>query len=164
MGERYFAFYETENTDDPNGVFAPYRLQYRVFKDVSEFYTNYRNHKVFEAIDTLTVDIEGAFTDIRLSEIRLVKPRKIQYVNPTLTFGGKTITFPCTIESQQVIECDLSGRCVLTDACGAVIEELPPIDMPMLPAEESTVSVDPGTLDPEARLEVVMHLVSDETL
>ncbi len=164
VGERYFAFYETENTDDPNGAFPPYRLQYRVFKDVSEFYTNYRNHKVFEAIDTLTVDIEGDYTDIRLGEIHLVKPRKITYENPSLTIGGKTVTFPCTMESQQVIECDLSGRCVLATAAGAVIEELPNIDIPALPAGESTVSVNPGTPDPEARLEVVLHLVGDKTL
>lgn len=164
VGERYFAFYETENTNDPYGAFAPYRLQYRVFKDVAEFYTNYRNHKVFEAIDTFTVDIEGDYTDIRLGEVRLLKPRKISYANPTLTIGGKAVTFPYTLESQEVIECDLSGRCVLTTAAGAVIKELPSIDLPALPAGKSIVTVDPGTADPEARLEVVLHLVSDKTL
>ncbi len=164
VGPRYFAFYETENADDPTNTFPAPKLIYRVFTDVRTFYSSYRNLKVFDSIDTLIVDIEGAHSDIRLGEVKLLLPRKIAYENPSVTIGGKTVSFPCTLESMQAIECDADGNAQVVSATGTVLQELPKVDMPTLPAGESTVTVCPGTKDPEARSELVLHFLGDNTL
>ncbi len=164
VGPRYFAFYETENADDPTGTFPVPKLIYRVFTDVRTFYSAYRNFRVFESIDTLIVDIVGEHSDIRLGEVKLLLPRLISYENPSVTIGEKTVSFPCTLTSMQAIECDSDGNACVVDAIGTVLQELPKIDMPPLPAGESTVTVNPGTLDPEARSELVLHFLGDKNL
>ena len=161
VGWREFSFYETQNEHDPYGKFEPAKLVYRVFTDVSNLYSAYTHPDVFQQLDRVIVDICGEHTDIRVKEITLHRPRIIRYESPSVRIGGQTLRFPCTLESQQAIECDAEGNTVLLDAFGNVRQTLPHTELPCLEAGRSTVCVEYGTEDGEARIDAVLYLVGE---
>lgn len=163
-GWREFSFYETQNERDPYGKFEPARLTYRVFSDVGALYSAYTQIETFERIDRIVLDIRGEHSDIRIGNITLRRPRVIRYESPSLKIGGQTVLFPCTLESQQAIECDAEGNTVRLDAYGRVLQTLPHTELPDLTTGGTTVTVEYGTTDNEAKFDLVLYLVGDGKL
>ena len=94
-----------------------------------------------------------------LSPIKALPLVSGKLVNPTVTIGGKTITFPVEIESGCYLEFNSMADCKLYNPQGALIREVKPEgDAPVLGAGENTVTFAATTAagaSPRARVTII---------
>lgn len=123
-GWRNFSFYEFQNCEEPHEDWAPKQMEYKVFTDVESFYAVYRSLVDFNHISAvdLIVNKEGDF-DIRMKPVMAVPHRLLTFINPSLTVGGKTVTFETVLKSNTFLEYDPKDQsCFVYDMTGNILD------------------------------------------
>jgi hypothetical protein len=96
-----------------------------------------------------------------LGPIRAVPTVKAKLRNPTVTLGGKTITFPVEIESGQYLEFRSPSDCKLYGPTGEVLGDVTPQgDAPPLAPGDNQLKFTcepPAGLNPRAHVSVISH-------
>ncbi len=105
VGERTFAFYEAQEGDPDRSEWAPQELHYRVFRDVSTFYSHYGPHiGVFPKMDGFRISLNRENTGIRLVSLYLTPIKATSLENPTVSGAGGSIRFPVTLMPGEHLE------------------------------------------------------------
>jgi len=96
-----------------------------------------------------------------LSPIRALPTVKAKLRNPSVTLGGKTITFPVEMESGQYLEFRSRTDCKLYGPAGEMLGDVTPQgDAPVLESGDNQVRFTcepPAGLNPRARVSVISH-------
>ncbi|MFA6562538.1 MAG: hypothetical protein WCV00_11580 [Verrucomicrobiia bacterium] len=96
-----------------------------------------------------------------LSPVRALPTLKAKLRNPSVTLGGKTITFPVEIESGQYLEFRSPSDCKLYGPTGEVLGDVTPQgDAPVLEPGDSQLRFTcepPAGLSPRAHVSVISH-------
>ncbi len=151
-GWRYFELIEPEGERH-----ADYQWPY------SSIYALYRASLRFDKIETLGLWYNnlppGKKVACYISPIKAIPLVKARLVNPAITVGGKTITFPVELESGCYIEFKSLADCRLYDPTGKLIRELEPQgEVPTLTAGENQVTFtcdSPQDYNPRAIVTVI---------
>jgi hypothetical protein len=128
VGRRVFALAETESS----------RWSDYVWNDGKGAYNAYRETIDFSAVESVSVWLQnippGRETKCSLSPVRALPLRKGVVKNPSITMGGKTITFPVELASGSWIECNGPDDCATYGSRGEPLGKVTPHgDWPGLP-------------------------------
>jgi len=153
-GWRYFELIEPEGERH-----ADYQWPY------GGIYALYRASLRFDKIETLGLWYNnlppGKKVTCYISPIKAMPLVKARLVNPAITVGGKTITFPTELESGCYIEFKSLADCKLYDRTGKLIRELKPQgEVPTLTAGENQVKFTCGSsqdYNPRATVTMITH-------
>ena len=122
-------------------------------------YAMYRELIRFNAVETLAVYLNelppGEDVCLYLSPARGVSAQEAPVSNPSITIGGKTLTFPVDIPTGSYLEFRAMDDCKLYGRNGEVVSEVTPTgDAPTLAAGENTVAF--GSAEPSRARVTVM--------
>lgn len=88
-------------------------------------YSVYRNPLIRSAVNGLNLYLNnlppGGSTACVIGRVRALPTVAAKLVNPSVTVGGRTLTFPVTLESGQALEYDSPGDCRLYDERGKLL-------------------------------------------
>lgn len=104
---------------------------------VSGQYGIYRESVSYDQIATLSIWYNnlppGKTVKTYISPIKALPLQYKKLTNPTITIGGKTLTFPVQIESGSYLEFNSISDCKLYNAAGAMVSEVKPVgDVPTM--------------------------------
>ncbi|MBM3500392.1 MAG: hypothetical protein FJX74_17175 [Armatimonadetes bacterium] len=151
-GWRYCQLVEPEGERHRDYVW-PYGGEYAIYRELASFS---RIAAVSVWVNNLP---PGAAATCYLSPVRGVSVFPAKLTNPTLTIGGKTIAFPCEMETGSYLEFRAMNDCKLYAPNGALLAEVQPTgDAPAVAAGENDVSFacgGPEGITPRARVTTI---------
>lgn len=124
-GWRYYSFYEFQNCEMKHSEYPMQKLDYKVFEDVIPFNAVYRYDVIMDHLEKveMLVHPQGDY-DIRMKDIVTLPEKQLEYKNPTVSVGGRSITFETVLKSGEYIEYDpKTNTCVQGDGIGKIIAE-----------------------------------------
>ena len=120
IGWRYFELVEPEG-----GHIEDFAWPYR-----GQAYAIYRENVDYSQVETVSLWYnmlpQGKKVTSYLSPVKALPLTKVKLVNPKLTVGGETITFPVEIESSNYLEFRAMDDCKLYGSDGALLAEVKP--------------------------------------
>lgn len=153
-GWRYFELIEPESQSHADHVW-PYGNIYSIYRE------SIRPASV-ESLNLYFNNLPPKDTaTCHLSPVRALPTVKAKLRNPSVTLGGKTITFPVEIESGQYLEFHSPTDCKLYGPAGEVLCDVTPQgDSPLLEPGDNAIKFTcepPADLNPRAHVSVICH-------
>jgi hypothetical protein len=151
-GWRYFQLVEPEGERHRDYVW-PYGGEYAIYRELANL----------SRIETVSVWVNNlppnATATCHLSPVRGVSVFPAKLANPTITVGGRTIVFPCEMETGAYLEFQAIDDCKLYAPNGALLADVQPTgEAPTVATGENDVSFaceGPEGVTPRARVTVI---------
>lgn len=107
-------------------------------------YSVYRNPLIRGAVNGLNLYLNGlppnGSATCLIGPVRALPTTRVKLRNPAVQIGSRTISFPVTLESGQVLEFDSAADCRLYDERGKLLGKVQPIgEVPTIAPGESAV-------------------------
>lgn len=96
-GTREFILFDMDNADYDGYTFTGVNI-------AQTDYEAYRNNFFYSSANSIKVTLAGDCTGVRIDDLRACTPVAAPATNPSVTIGGKTITFKTTVRSGEYIE------------------------------------------------------------
>ncbi len=133
-GRRYFRLVEPESEELSRYEWAHTRRRNDLLRDVSRVtayaYPMYHVWVDYNQIASLTIGVnnlpQGKSVKVGLGAVKAAPLRKVKLVNPTVTIGGSTVTFPVAFESGSYLEFLGPDHCRVYDSQGESVGEVVP--------------------------------------
>jgi hypothetical protein len=151
-GWRYFELVEPEGERHADYVW-PYGGSYAIYRELVNF----------GRVESFSVWVNNlppnGTSTCYLSPVRAVSVFPVKLRNPSVAIGGKTITFPCEMETGSYLEFRSMTDCKLYAPNGALLADIQPAgDVPTVAAGENGVSFaceGPESITARARVTVI---------
>lgn len=96
-GTREFILMDMDNADYDGYTFSGVTI-------TGTNYTAYRNSFYFSGVNSVKITLTGDCKGVKIDDLRACTPVNAPAVNPSVTIGGKTMTFKTTVRSGEYIE------------------------------------------------------------